>query len=210
MKNRLFNFIIILPILICALVFLGGWTTDQPVTNTINLDELMVKWKASDNWVLEESQTSYLLNENKEAVKPDHAKSITAIIERNGSITKQTKNLPGYQTMSICVFDGDNCTGYSYRRSEADSVWDTSFCSPNPSIVKYSIEKFCEKLITNDVEPTIRRAATSIKEEEGIYYFEGFDNLSKLFSDVDTDMPGDICISFSYKLTFGTSIVEKP
>lgn len=214
MKKRLIKVAILLTLMTCALAMFGGWAPPKPWVNDVDLDKLMVKWKASTNWVLVEHSTTDGMYETGDYFLSNDV----TVFERNGNIFKKTHSVKTsgheeYQQMYVHEFDGDKCTTYFGRRYQGEKEWDSSPVSPNPGKCTLKIEDDFEKWILGNIEPNIRRVATSMREVGGVYHFWGVENQTKRFKEYglkEFEGKPDLFQTFSYVLSFGTSTAEVP
>lgn len=200
----------------CAIAFMGGWVNSyvSALTNEISIDELMTKWRASDNWVFVQNKRygSY-----DEIAKTKNGEIETMTIERNGNVVSRIQvREKSSRIFTLYVYD-ENGYKYYYGRGVGTSGWDWNCTSPNPSRDEGEIEDyFDEEFYIASFKEALEEAIKSpkfkflLKEENGIYYFEFILNWSEIMINRGLDFWKEMPLGIDYKcaLTFGNSTAK--
>ena len=131
MKNKLLSLIVILPILLCSLIILGGWTSPQLTPSEISVDQLSAKLKKSNNWVLVEQKITKINN--------IQVSNETCISERNGNVIRRIKTINKLHTYKqqqfVILFRGNQTISYigTKQKDEKEWNWNSARVTPNPS-----------------------------------------------------------------------------
>ena len=214
----------VIAVLVFAVALLGAGS--RPDVKDVDLDELLKKWKQSDNWVLVVHTTTDGMYDKGDYCVVNEVE----VIERNGNVTKKTHSIASsqdghtteYQTIYLNEYDGKNVTQYNYRKQAGEKQWDTSFVTPNPYTGEahkmHTLEKFFDNWITPTIWYNIENNARTMREVGGVYHFWGIEDLNETWKWLATQLGNEykpmyappLYQTFTYTLTFGNAKTQKP
>lgn len=183
----------------------------KPVHKGIDIDKLMEKWKASDNWVFIAHQTSDGMHDTTGC----NIVNELEIVERNGNVFRKSHSLAmsensEYTNRYYSIFDG-NGKGRSYfcRKEHGDKNW---VWQPQAG---GEFEGTADKQFEKDIEWRALQMAdmTVMREIDGVYHFWGIENMSEAMGRLGgkrRDEERNWYMTRNFTLTFGTSTVKEP